>query len=208
MPSKTGGVVNFKDDGKGHLTSVSASTPTIFTFDLEPLSDFGNLKATFDFNATETGFGKLGNLVVGTFDGSFDFYYAGKTTTVDSITLTKGELLLKGSFKNAALIGRLSASGASLADDSITGVVTYSSAIPQLDLPLVPHGQSFTLGFIGISPLLAVQKSTIRHFTAIGDGKFSSDVVPEPGTWTLALMGMAGIGLGLRRRLRPAATAA
>ena len=216
-PSATGGVVNFAEDSTGHLTSVSTSTPTEFMFDLTPLSDFGNLDTTFNFSATETGaameFG--GAVIEAPFTGSFDYTYAGPTVTQDGITLNTGDLLLHGDFTNATFLAVPSASGGGLTDDSIVGDVTYSSAIPAADLPLAATGESFTLGFIDISPVVAIQSDLLREFEAVGDGKFSSDLTgggggmgtPEPATWALMLVGIGGIGASLRRRNRVATAA-
>lgn len=212
-PSKNGGVVNFVDDGEGHLKSVTTKTPTIFNFDLTPLADFGNLKSTFDFNATQAGAaGVVGGTIAATFNGSFDFYYSGKTMAMNGITLTQGELLLHGSFNNATFLGRASGSGATLTDDSGVGAVTFTSAIPSGDLPLSAGDNSFALGFIDISPILAIvtkgkYAGDLRHFQTVGDGEFSSGV-PEPATWALMLVGFGAVGLAARRRPRPSSTAA
>ncbi|HLZ83684.1 MAG TPA: PEPxxWA-CTERM sorting domain-containing protein [Caulobacteraceae bacterium] len=214
VPSKMGGVVNFKEDSTGHLKSFLASTPTVFTFDLTPLANFGNLNATFDFSATQVAgsAGSTGGIVSAEYDGSFDFFYSGPTTTQGGITLTNGELLLSGTFADAAFLASSGASGAGLTDDSITGTVTYASGISATDLPLSSTGQSFTLGFIDVSPTVGLQGSVLRHFLAVGDGKFSSDLtstgggggVPEPGAWALMLLGFGAIGLAARRRTRAA----
>jgi hypothetical protein len=209
---KLGGVVNFKDDGKGVLESVTPSTATIFTFKLTPLSDFGALQSTFNFKATQDGAASLsGGEISAMFDGSFNYYYAGKTITKDGITLTKGDLLLHGSFTDASFTGVAGASGANLHDDTMIGKVTYtfSSAIPHADLP-PPANPSFTLGFIDISKILAIQTKgkyagDLRDFQTIGSGQFSSEV-PEPASLTLLLTGFGLMGGALRRRARRSAS--
>jgi hypothetical protein len=221
VPSSTGGVPNFSEDSLGNLTSTPSTAPTVFTFDLTPLSAFGNLQSTFNFSAHETAAATSGSLggvsyVTAPYDGSFSYFYSGPTTTMGGVTLTTGELLLQGTFTNAAFVARAGASGGGLADDSILGTVTYTSALPSSVLPLASSGQSFSFGFIDISPVAALQNGFLRHFTAVGDGKFSSDVtgggggggVPEPATWALMLTGVAGIGFCLRRRTRTVASAA
>ena len=212
VPSSTGGIVNFKDDGAGNLESVSASTATVFAFDLTPLANFGNLQSTFDFTATQAGPATTSpsGEITAAFDGSFSYVYSGPTTTMGAITLTTGELLLSGTFTNATFSGLTGASGAGLEDDSISGMVTYASAIPTKDLPLEAKGQSFAMAFIDISPILAIQSSgNLRNFLAVGGGTFSSDVsgpggggTPEPATWALMLIGMGGIGAVVRYRSR------
>ena len=222
VSSSTGGVTNFSEDSMGHLSSTPASAaPTVFTFDLTPLSAFGNLQSTFNFSASETGpasSGTIGGItyVSAPYTGSFDYYYAGPTVTKGGITLTSGELLLGGSFASAAFVAQSGASGGALTDDSFTGTVTYTSGLPSSVLPIASTGQSFTFGFVDISPVAALQNGYIRQFTAVGDGKFSSDLtgggggggVPEPATWALMLTGLAGIGASLRRRTRQAPSAA
>jgi hypothetical protein len=217
--SPTGGVANFKEDSMGHLTSTSSSTPTLFMFDLTPLQVFGDLQATFDFSATQDGPASTGviggvSYTVATFDGSFDYYYSGPTVTHGGLTLTPGELLLHGSFTDASFSARTGSSGGGLQDDSLDGVVTYTSAVPSADLPLGSTGQSFEIGFIDISPLVGIQNGYLKHFTAVGDGQFSTDLssgggggVPEPATWALMLVGVGGIGATVRRRRSALASA-
>jgi hypothetical protein len=213
VPSSTGGVVNFQDNGSGVLESLSASTPTIFAFDVTPLANFGNLQSTFNFTATQVGPATTASGTdSATFDGSFNYFYSGPTTTNGGITLTTGELLLGGTFTNAAFSGSDGSSGAGLQDNSVTGTVTYTSGLSATDLPLASSGQSFSIGFLDISPVLAIQASTeLRDFLAVGSGTFSSDLTngggggtPEPATWALMLIGFAGVGAVVRRRARTA----
>jgi MYXO-CTERM domain-containing protein len=204
-PSSTGGVVNFTEDTLGHLNSVSSATPTLFMFDLTPLSAFGNLRSTFDFSARETAAASSGviggvSYVTAPYSGTFDYFYSGPTTTKGGITLTTGELLLRGTFTNAAFTARAAASGGGLADDGILGTVSYSSALPSSILPLGGN-ESFSLAFIDITPVLGLQNGFIRHFTAVGDGQFSSGgAVPEPSPWAFMLAGVGALGGVLRRR--------
>ena len=220
VPSTTGGVPNFSEDSLGNLTSTPATAPTIFTFDLSPLSAFGDLQSTFNFSAHETAMASSGTVggvsyVSAPFDGAFNFTYSGPTVTKGGVTLTTGELLLGGTFTNAVFEARSGANGGALTDDSINGTVVYTSGLPSTALPLASNGQSFTLGFLDMTPVAALQNGFIRHFTAVGNGLFSSNLtggggggVPEPATWALMLTGVAGIGACLRRRrLAPSSAA-
>jgi hypothetical protein len=212
VPSSTGGVVNFDDNGAGVLSSMTTTTPTVFTFEITPLANFGPLAATFDFTATQSAAASSsGGTVTAPFSGAFDYYYSGATTTISGVTLTPGELLLGGTFSGAAFSGTAGASGAGLADDSLTGTVTYTSGISATDLPLASTGQSFSLSFINISPSLKVLGSgDLRAFLAVGNGQFSADMttsgggggVPEPASWALMLIGFGGVGAAVRRRSR------
>jgi len=222
VSGSSGGVSNFSEDGMGHLTSTPAtSAPTVFTFELSPLAAFGDLQSTFDFsasNATGATTGSIGGVsyVSAPYTGTFDYFYSGPTVTRGGVTLTPGELLLGGTFTDAVFTARVGANGGALTDDSIVGTVVYTSQLPSSALPLASTGQSFTIGFLDISPVAALQNGFIRHFTAVGDGKFSADMtnggggggVPEPATWALMIAGVGGIGVCLRRRERLASTAA
>jgi hypothetical protein len=220
VASTNGGVPNFSEDSMGNLTSTPATAATIFTFDLSPLlSSFGDLQSTFTFAAHETAMASSGSIggvtyVTAPFDGSFNFFYSGPTVTKGALTLTTGELLLGGTFTNSVFAARSGANGGALTDDSINGTVVYTSGLPSSALPLLSTGQSFTLGFLDMTPVTALQNGFLRHFTAVGNGMFSSDLtgtggggVPEPATWALMLTGVTGIGVCLRRR-RLAASAA
>jgi hypothetical protein len=212
VPSASGGVPNFSEDTMGNLTSIPGIAPTIFTFDLSPLSAFGDLQSTFSFAAHETAMASSGTIggvtyVSAPFDGSFNFTYSGPTVTKGGVTLTTGELLLGGTFTNAVFAARSGANGGALTDDSINGTVVYTTGLPSTALPLASDGQSFTLGFLDMTPVSALQNGFLRHFTAVGNGLFGSNLtggggggVPEPATWTLMLTGLAGIGACLRRR--------
>jgi hypothetical protein len=213
VPGSMGGAVNFSDNGAGTLASVSASTPTVFAFDVTPLANFGNLSSTFNFSATQDGPATTdaAGTISTTFDGSFNYYYAGPNVTNGGVTLTTGELLLGGTFSNASFSGTAGSSGGGLEDDSLTGTVTYSSGISSTALPLATTGESFSFGFIEISPVLAVQPSgDLRSFLTIGSGTFSSNLsttgggggVPEPAAWALMLIGLGGVGAAMRRRAR------
>jgi hypothetical protein len=213
VPSSTGGVVNFKDDGSGMLESVSAVTPTVFAFDLTPLASFGNLAATFNFTASQSGPAvNASGEVEAKFDGSFNYFYNGPTTANGGVTLTHGELLLGGTFTGAAFSGVAGSSGGGLQDDSLTGTVTFTSGLSATDLPLASDGQSFSLDFIDISPILAVQGGDLRHFLTVASGTFSSNLttggggggIPEPAAWALMLIGLGGVGAVARRRDRRA----
>jgi len=215
-PGKTGAIANFSEDSLGNLTSTPSAAPTLFTFELSPLAAFGDLQSTFTFSAHESGAAIVGTSVQAPYTGSFTYTYAGPTTTKAGVTLTTGETLLAGSFSNAMFTATVGGPGAGLIDDSITGNVTYTSGLSSSLLPLTTGTQAFTLGFADMSPLAALQNGYIKHFTAVGDGKFSSGPsgggggggVPEPATWALMLAGVTGIGASLRRRARPATSAA
>jgi hypothetical protein len=219
VPSSSGGIINFMNDGKGNLDAVSASTATVFTFQLTPLADFGPLGSTFDFTATQSGPATVSSgTLEAPFDGSFDYFYSGPTTTMSGVTLTTGELLLSGTFTDAAFTGVAGASGGGLAVDVISGgSVTFTSGIPAADLPLATTGQGFSFDFIDISPalnVLAGPTDFLGGFQTVGSGTFSSDLTtgggggtPEPATWALMLLGVGAVGLAARRRRTVSATA-
>lgn len=212
----TGAVANFSEDSMGDLTSTPTSAATVFNFELSPLAAFGNLAANFTFSAKESAVATVsGGAVQAPYSGTFTYTYAGPTTTMGGVTLTTGETLLSGTFANAVFNATVGSSAGGLTDDSITGAVAYTSGISGAVLPLTKGTQAFALDFLDISPVAALQNGFVQHFTAVGQGQFSTGLsggggggVPEPATWAMMLTGVAGIGFCLRRRERLAPTAA
>jgi hypothetical protein len=104
----------------------------------------------------------------------------------------------------------MSGPGAGLTDNNLTlGNVTYTTALPPSLLALGKTGEAFSIAFLDISPVLNVAGGNLNAFTAVANGQFSSDLattrgggVPEPATWALMLIGVAGVGVCLRRRVR------
>ena len=221
VPGTPAATPNFTEDGAGNLTSTTSTTPTLVTFETGPLAALKDLAATFTFSASESAPAVNGmmsgvSVTSSAFGGSFSYYYDGPNETVGGFTLDKGDLLLGGTFSNAAFLGVTGGPGAGLFDNSLTGTVTYSTDLPSSLLPLSSDGQSFSIAFADISPLLGATMGHLNGFNAVGDGKFSSELngggggggVPEPATWALMLIGVSGVGACLRRRTRPVSAAA
>ncbi len=199
--------------------TLSSSAPVLFKYLPPSLSAFGNLAATFSLSATETGAVAFGPLALGTFDGTFNFAYAGPTRTVGTVTVTTGESLLSGTFLGSVFSGY--GSTASLTDSVLGGgLVSYNNSSLLTFDPL--GDQSVTLGLTSIKPAVHVVAGQLTNFAGISTGQFAAAGVstsalssvhsfsvfsglspapaPEPATWALMLTGFGLAGLALRRR--------
>lgn len=216
--------VSWTNDGAGSGTLANAPmdsalesgvTDVTFSFLIGGLPT--NLPADFDLSATSTStvavaFGVL--LAQPGITGSFHFTYDGPTQAVGGVLFTHGANLLSGSFDNAFISGILGGGVASLnAEVLTTGPITFTS-----DFATFGGGDDgISLALNGVLPGLHVSSDgVLAGFNASTTGNFSADEatggggggVPEPATWAMMLVGLAGLGAALRRRARTTAASA
>jgi hypothetical protein len=196
------------------FTGASAATPggiaVRFNFQLASLADFQNLSATMTVNAREVGNaasfnGAPDNVVTQTgIDGNtastgFSIIYDGPTFMHGNQAVTAGANLLSAKFTNIWIQGvRLSNAGAASDSEPTPGTITFTSDFLNLSQATM-RGLSWDL--TSISPVLAYSAGkALGSFNASIAGSFSADMVPEPMTWALMIMGFGAAGAMLRRR--------
>jgi hypothetical protein len=196
------------------FTGANASTPggsaIRFNFQLASLADFENLNATLTVNAREVGnaasfTGAPDNVVTQTgIDGNtastgFSIIYNGPTQVLNGHTVMAGANLLSAKFTNIWIQGvTVSNAGAASDSDPTPGTITFTSDFLNF-AGTTMRGLSWDL--TSISPLLAYAPGkALASFNASIAGSFSADVVPEPMTWALMIMGFGAAGAMLRRR--------
>jgi hypothetical protein len=121
--------------------------------------------------------------------------------------------LLTISFTNAVLSGTLG-SGAATFDggQTLIGTATFSSDFINFT---GSSQRSFALGFSAVTPTISLGPAgMLNSFTADSDGTFSfegggggGNVIPEPATWAMMILGFGGVGVLMRRRRGRAAFA-
>lgn len=211
----TGGTLSSTNATGGATASVD------FSFLTPGLAGLANLPATFSFTGTvpngTPAISTFGFLIQNGLAGAFSFTYAGPTTDIGAIHLANGANLLSGTFGGANITGMASATSGGVNDaTSSGGVLAFSSdflsfsgsAIRAYSLSMT----SIADPIFGTPGLTASAGQSLASFVAVTTGSFESDVtgggnqgVPEPATWAMMIVGVAGVGLALRRRQRPGA---
>lgn len=119
-----------------------------------------------------------------------------------------GSNLLTVVFNGAALSGQASGHNLSFTDGTLGGgTVTFTSDF--LDFSNTVN-RDFALSLTSLSPVVSAAtgaNKSLKSFTGSIGGQFASDpaafvngAVPEPATWAMMLLGLLGIGAGLRGR--------
>jgi hypothetical protein len=169
------------------------------------VSGFLPLAATltnFTLNATVptiTGLSSGDAFSVSGVNGSFSFI-ALNPVTVGTVT---GVNILTAVFTNATLSGTIGGSSMTLAGNSGTGGVTYTSDF--LDFSLV-NSMAFSLTGNTQNPITTATGGRIANYRASLNGNFASNPpptlprVPEPETWAMLVLGFGLVGVTLRRR--------
>ena len=180
--------------------SIFATSPDA-TFDFLDTSKYlSNLPARLTLLATASGVAAFG----GPADeqdgiaGAFNFKYTGPTTTFMGRTYTHDVTnLLTGVYTLAHITG--TGSSGSFHDSVAIGTLTYTSdIITSLSLA---GNQDFSFALVSINPDLSFSPGrSLKTFKSAASGAFSANLVPEPATWAIMLIGLGGIGAALRRR--------
>jgi hypothetical protein len=183
-------------------TGDGASADVEFSFLNSSLSSLSNLPALFTFAATapanDPAVAASGNLTESNLSGTFNFTYEGATPlTVGTHTYTTGANLLSGTFSGASLTGPQSGSTGSVQDSILSGgTVTYNSAFTGFS---ATGDKAFSLELTSVSPSYdATAGQSVNGFTAVSTGSFSADLVPEPASWALMILGCGLAGGTLR----------
>jgi hypothetical protein len=158
------------------------------------------------------GDGAWGNYTAPTWDSAF-YVINGATAPNQRVfyaneNLTAGDtysfsFLAVNNYPVAAPVLQLSDNG-ELVGNAVTLTGPYGSAYPSGVGPWLTYTLSFTAGSTGPATLALVDTNL-----AYSGNDFSLAVVPEPSTWTMMLVGFAGLGFaGYRRACKPVSVAA
>ena len=215
-PAKTVIVTPAHDGPTGSLFSTAAnsdvygSAPVKFSFLSGPLGALGPIAAAFSFQGTAPAvapaFSVASFLVQPGLSGVASFTYTGVVPLrVWSNTYLPGANLLTATLGGLDIAGaRGGSSGGISASTDAGDLVTFTSDF--LDFAhAVDRDVAFNL--TTISPVLGASPGAALHsFKTSSGGAFSSTpapivtAVPEPGAWTLMLMGFGALGLVARQR--------
>jgi hypothetical protein len=181
------------------LPGKAAANPTPVTFNFADTSKYlDNLPALLSLHGSEVGNPATDSVDQGGIGGSFTFTYEGPTTTFMGRTYTHDVTnLLTGVYTLAHITG--TGSSGSFHDSVAIGTLTYTSdIITSLSLA---GNQDFSFALVSINPDLSFSPGrSLKTFKSAASGAFSANLVPEPATWAIMLIGLGGIGAALRRR--------
>jgi hypothetical protein len=185
----------------------AGATNVFFSFLGDPgVADFTNLAAKLLITGavTDTPAGYDGATYTQTgLSGSFQFVYAGPTTTIDGFNLVSNtSVLFSGTFTNAWIQGHGGVGGIDVTLSN-GGMATFASNYADLSL-FDPLTDEFAFNLGSVSPNLGRFNSTsaLNSFRASADGKFQAAAVPEPSGWALMILGFGAAGAILRQRRR------
>lgn len=202
--SNAGGLVTLSETGKVNFTFLTTNQA----------SSVNGASANIAFIATapSTAFSTSGkHTYQDELAGSFVFTSTTAITT-GSRTYAAGSNLLTAVFTNAELSVNYNSLTGGLADDTLSGTVTYSSDFLNFGNTVA---DDFSISLSGLNPPFTSPQSQLPPFLASPVGIFSNDPgptstsgVPEPATWAMMLVGFGAIGLGLRGKSRQSLPAA
>ncbi len=183
---------------------------TRFTF-LDPsLAALSFLPATMTLSATvATTPATLNDNVFAqtTLTGSFSFIYSGPTINDymgSGIDLIAGSNLLSGTFTDAWIQGS-GGSGSFNVAHANGGSAHYTSSYLNLN---GASGEEFAFNLLSVTPKFGANSGkALKGFRGNAGGNFSADLVPEPATWAMMIMGFGGVGAMVRHRRRAAIAA-
>lgn len=179
-------------------------------FSLQTNSGVVNVPALFTLTgtATSTPANNLGGLLFqGGLGGTFEFTYAGTTPLAcGHSTCSTGADLLSGTFAKANISGQTNSSAGNVDDATSAGdVLSLKSDF----VTFAPGDTAYSFSLTSINPLLSASSGqSLNTFAANATGSFQAPLsilggaggVPEPATWAMFIVGVAGMGAALRRR--------
>ncbi len=137
-------------------------------------------------------------------NGQFSFIYTGPTINNfhgSGIDLIANSNLLSGTFTNAWIQGA-GGSGSTNVSVGNGGSAHFTSSYEHFP-GLVPNSEEFALNLLSVSPSFGASKNkALNSFRANGGGNFSAEMVPEPATWTMMIVGFGAVGALVRRQRR------
>jgi hypothetical protein len=182
---------------------VGASADVTFSFLIPALAPLKNLAAVLTFTGASTAPAEnaFGLVVQPDVSGTFSFIYEGPPVVSNGHLYVAGANLLSGTYTDGTILGRVSAEAGGVTDATASGgAITYSSDFLTFSSS---SDNAYALSLTSIlKPLGATAGEALNSFGAVSTGSFQGDLVgvPEPATWAMMLMGLAGLGLLLRRR--------
>jgi hypothetical protein len=176
-----------------------AAKPTPVTFNFTDTTKYlSGMAAVLTLSGSETGNPATDSVDQGGIAGSFTFTYEGPTTTFMGKTYTHDVTnLLTGVFTLAHISG--TATSGAFHDSTSIGTLAYTSDI-FAGLPTALSAD-YSIALASIKPALGFTPGHgLNSFKAGASGIFSAILVPEPASWAVMLVGLAGLGVALRRR--------
>lgn len=212
--NQAGPNLTYRDNGVAGW-SLSTVTPKNVLVTLE---DFGGgfisgVAARMSFSGTGTSFAvnNSGNLWSQAFTGGTVSFTNTAAFVLGSTVYAAGSNILSLSFTggelSATVPGTAGNALVSIPGDGFSNVTSDFLSFPptfltDFSISLANVIPGFCIGSCGIGGQAAVR---FQNFTARGSGDFTASMVPEPGTWTMLLLGFGLVGFARRRQVAAAA---
>ena len=207
--------LTYKNNGTAGW-SLSTLTPKNVVVSLEDFS--GNFvtnvaaKWSISGNGTSYAVNTSGNQWSQAFSGGTLSFTSTAAFTLGANSYAAGSNILSLTFTGGDLSGTVGATTGS-AQVSIPGDSFTSVSSDFLSFPPV-YLTDFSISLSNVTPRFAFggpgglgtqANGRFNNFTARGSGDFTADMVPEPETWAMMLLGFGLVGFARRRQVRIAA---